>query len=119
MSPARFRGLVSAVLIIGVLTSALLLLVGFVGALAVGWDGSLSGAAASTLDPTDFSGVLGGLVALRPIAFAQAGLLALLATPILRVATSVLGFALENDRLYTAITLVVLAILLASVFAIR
>ncbi|MGH9888408.1 MAG: DUF1634 domain-containing protein [bacterium] len=41
----------------------------------------------------------------------QLGLLALLATPIARVAFSVVAFALERDLLYVGLTLVVLAIL--------
>jgi uncharacterized membrane protein len=44
----------------------------------------------------------------------QLGLLLLIATPIARVAFSVLGFAIERDRLYVAFTLLVLAILLYS-----
>jgi len=55
----------------------------------------------------------------EPLAIAQLGLLVLLATPIARVAVSVVAFALERDRIYTAITLAVLAILLASVFLLR
>jgi len=46
----------------------------------------------------------------------QLGLLLLIATPVFRVAFSVLGFAFERDRLYVAITLIVLAILLYSLF---
>ena len=60
-----------------------------------------------------------GLAALRPVAIAQAGLIVLVATPVVRVATSVAAFALEGDRLYAAITLGVLAILLGSLFLIR
>jgi uncharacterized membrane protein len=119
VSATRFRGVISAVLIVGVAISALLLLIGFVGALAVGWNGSLSGAASTSAAATDFSGVLPGLAALRPIAIAQAGLLVLLATPVVRVAASVAGFALDGDRLYAAITLAVLAILLLSIFVVR
>jgi len=44
----------------------------------------------------------------------QLGLLLLIATPIARVAFSVVGFAIEHDRLYVAFTLLVLAILLYS-----
>ena len=44
----------------------------------------------------------------------QLGLLLLIATPIARVAFSVVGFAIERDRLYVAFTLVVLAVLLYS-----
>jgi len=44
----------------------------------------------------------------------QLGLLLLIATPVVRVASSVLAFALERDRLYVVVTLVVLAVLLFS-----
>lgn len=46
----------------------------------------------------------------------QLGLLLLIATPIARVAFSVVGFAIERDRLYMGFTLIVLAILLYSLF---
>ena len=41
----------------------------------------------------------------------QLGLLVLLATPVARVAFSVVAFALQRDRLYVGVTLVVLAVL--------
>jgi uncharacterized membrane protein len=42
------------------------------------------------------------------------GLLLLIATPVLRVAVSVIGFALDRDRLFVLITLAVLAVLIGS-----
>ena len=42
------------------------------------------------------------------------GLLLLIATPVARVAFSIVAFALEKDRLYVGITVVVLALLLLS-----
>ncbi|MBV9228881.1 MAG: DUF1634 domain-containing protein, partial [Chloroflexi bacterium] len=57
-----------------------------------------------------------GLLIPRPQAIIAVGLLLLIATPIVRVATSVVAFALERDRKYTVITCIVLAILLFSVF---
>lgn len=119
MTPARFRALVSGVLIVGVVTSAVFITVGFATSLVVGWGGSLRGLPAATLPSSDFSGVATGLRELRPIALAQAGLLVLIATPVIRVMASVVAFALEADRLYTAITLAVLAILLVSLFGLR
>jgi uncharacterized membrane protein len=59
------------------------------------------------------------LTALEPAAIAQLGLLTLLATPVARVAVSVVAFALERDRLYAAITTAVLLILLAGIFVLR
>jgi uncharacterized membrane protein len=49
-----------------------------------------------------------------PASLIQLGLLLLIATPVLRVAFSVAAFAIERDRLYVAITLIVLIILLGS-----
>jgi uncharacterized membrane protein len=43
-----------------------------------------------------------------------AGLVLLIATPVVRVAVSVLAFALEGDRRYTIITTIVLLLLLLS-----
>ena len=44
----------------------------------------------------------------------QLGLLFLIATPIVRVGFSVFAFARQKDRLYVAVTLTVLAILIYS-----
>lgn len=119
MTPVRFRALVSGVLIIGVVTSAVLITVGFAASLVVGWDGSLLGLPVRGRPDSDFSGVANSLLKLRPLAMAQVGLLVLVATPVMRVMASVVGFILEVDRLYAAITLAVLAILLVSLFALR
>jgi uncharacterized membrane protein len=54
----------------------------------------------------------------RPENLIQLGLIMLIATPIARVALSVVAFALEKDRLYVAITLIVLACLIASLFGV-
>jgi uncharacterized membrane protein len=120
MNPERFRTMVSLVLTVGVAISAALIGAGFLAALAVGWQGSLLGSTPGvTAAATDFSNLPARLASLEPLAISQLGLLALLATPVTRVAASVVGFALEGDRLYTAITLAVLAVLLASIFLLR
>lgn len=119
MTPDRFRVLVSGVLMVGVVTSAVLMTVAFVASLAVGWDGSLRGLPATTSSASDFSAVAAAVLDLRPIAIAQLGLLVLIATPVVRVMASVVAFVLERDRLYAAITLGVLAILLGSLFGLR
>jgi uncharacterized membrane protein len=119
VTPERFRNVVSLVLLIGVSASAVLIGLGFIAAQAVGWQGSLLGQPPGTAVRTDFRQLPAGLEALRPLAITQLGLVVLLATPVVRVATSVVGFALEGDRLYTAVTLIVLAILLTSLFVLR
>jgi uncharacterized membrane protein len=59
-------------------------------------------------------GVIQSVISGRGQGIIQLGLLLLIATPIARVAFSVVGFAIERDRLYVAFTLIVLAILLYS-----
>ncbi|MBZ5593483.1 MAG: DUF1634 domain-containing protein [Acidobacteriia bacterium] len=68
-------------------------------------------------EPTDLrsvAGILHGVAALRCRDLIQLGLVLLIATPVARVAFSVFAFAMERDRTYVVITLVVLAILLYS-----
>ncbi len=65
--------------------------------------------------PQTLNAVRVGLQIWRPQAFIALGLLLLIATPVLRVAVSILGFALERDRKYVSITVAVLAILLFSI----
>jgi uncharacterized membrane protein len=68
-------------------------------------------------EPSDFRtipGVIRSVVHFRGRGFIQLGLLILIATPIARVAASIVGFGIERDRLYVAFTLIVLAILLYS-----
>ena len=52
--------------------------------------------------------------ALRAQSVIQFGILALIATPILRVAVSLVGFTMERDAKYVGITALVLALLLYS-----
>jgi len=59
-------------------------------------------------------GVIQSVISEEGRGLIQLGLLLLIATPIARVAFSVVGFAIERDRLYVAFTLLVLAILLYS-----
>lgn len=119
MSPERLRLVVSWVLTIGVLISAGFIAIGFAGSFLIGWRGSLVGQPHLDAPITDFGGLVAGIGAMRPQAIAQLGLLVLVATPIMRVLASLVGFALEGDRLYVGITTGVLAILLASALLIR
>jgi uncharacterized membrane protein len=61
----------------------------------------------------------GGIVAraldLRGTGIIQLGMLVLLATPVARVALAAFAFAKQRDRLYVAVTLIVLAVLLYSI----
>lgn len=71
-------------------------------------------------EPAYLRGVPGILSAARELdgpGLIQLGLLVLLATPLARVAFSVLAFALQRDRTYVVVTSIVLAILLYSLAA--
>lgn len=116
---AGFRLLLSRLLLAGVSAAAGLMVIGLLSALVVGWTGSLVGAGPVSHAVGDFSETFAGVMALRPFAIAQLGLLVLLATPVLRVATSVVAFAIEGDRLYALISGVVLTVLLTSIFLVR
>ena len=58
--------------------------------------------------------IVRGAIALRSRSIIQLGLLLLIATPIARVAFSLVGFALERDRTYVLVTAIVLMVLLFS-----
>ena len=78
----------------------------------------LLGRAPPAAFPDTLAQVSAGLKAANPVAIVTAGLLVLLATPVLRVAVSIAAFAIEKDRTYVIITAIVLAILLFSIFGI-
>jgi uncharacterized membrane protein len=61
--------------------------------------------------------IVAGAHALRARSIIQLGLLLLIATPIARVAFSLVAFALERDRTYVVITAIVLTILLYSLIS--
>ena len=63
------------------------------------------------------SSILHGLTHFEALSIIYLGIAILIGTPVLRVALSALGFALEKDVLYTAITLFVLMIILFSVLS--
>ena len=58
------------------------------------------------------AGIVRGALALDSRAVVPLGLLLLIATPVARVALTLVAFALQRDRVYVALTAVVLALLL-------
>lgn len=62
-------------------------------------------------------GIFTGIITLRGRAIIQAGIILLIATPVIRVVFSAIGFVLEKDYLYTGITLLVLLIIFASMLS--
>jgi len=65
----------------------------------------------------DTSGVVNGVLTFRGRAIIQAGIILLIATPIIRVLCSAVGFVLEKDYMYVGITLLVLAIIFISMLS--
>jgi uncharacterized membrane protein len=61
--------------------------------------------------------IVAGAFALQGRSVIQLGLLLLIATPVARVAFSVVAFLIEGDLMYVGFTLIVLAVLLSSLFA--
>ena len=58
--------------------------------------------------------IVSGAIHFRARSIIQLGILVLIATPILRVAFSIVAFAMERDRAYALIGSIVLAVLLYS-----
>ena len=116
ISEQRFESVIGAMLRVGVVLAATVVLTG--GALYLVKYGSVKP------DYRLFRGEANDLRSLREIfghaasghsrALIQLGLLLLIATPVARVAFSVVAYISERDWLYTIITLVVLGILLYS-----
>jgi uncharacterized membrane protein len=70
-------------------------------------------------EPSDLrtiAGVLREALSFQGRGIIQLGLLLLIATPVGRVALSILGFAAERDRMYVGFAAIVLVILLYSLF---
>jgi len=69
-------------------------------------------------EPPDLRGITGIIEVTRDWrgrGFIQLGLLLLLATPVARVAFSIVAFAMQRDWLYVGITAIVLGVLLYSI----
>lgn len=68
--------------------------------------------------PFTWSALVADLTQVRPQGIITLGLLLLIATPVVRVAVSIVTFVVEHDRTYMVITCLVLAILLVSIFGV-
>jgi uncharacterized membrane protein len=60
------------------------------------------------------AGIIRGTFAGQPAAIVQLGLVLLIATPVARVAMSLVAFVLQRDRVYVLVTAIVLALLIFS-----
>jgi len=101
------------ILRVGVILSATIILIGFL--LLIAHSGGISGFGVSIgTFPHTLGQVWSGLLVLRPQAIIASGLLLLIVTPVITVTTSAVAFAVERDRRFVVIALVVLAILITS-----
>ena len=121
----RLERAVSSVLRAGVVTSSLVISAG--AALTLVSSSSLPSARRAlpqlrrgVLHPAGFhlphtvSSVITGVAHGKGPALVMLGILLLIATPVLRVAVSVVGFALDRDRIFMLVTLAVLVVLIGS-----
>jgi uncharacterized membrane protein len=113
---ATVEVIIGNLLRIGVLISATIVVVG--GVIYLARHGSAPASyAVFRGEPDDLrhtSGIVKQVLGGRSRGIIQLGLILLIATPVARVAFSAVAFALEKDRLYFAVTLIVLVILLYS-----
>lgn len=119
MDDRRLETIIGRLLQIGVLASAATVLAG--GALYLVQNHSghvdyrnfvpLGSSAPGSANLLTLSGIVRSAIHFDSLGLIQFGLLLLIATPVARVALAVVGFALERDRLYTVVSLIVLLIL--------
>ena len=116
----RVELLISYLLRVGVITSMVIVFVGTVLTFVHHPDyardaGGLAGIKAGRLDwPRSLGQEITGLEQGRGSAVVVLGLVVLIATPVLRVAVSILVFAYQRDGIFVAMTTLVLALLLIS-----
>lgn len=102
--------IIGKIMRIGVLISALIMLLGFIMFLVTGHSGYPGDSF-----PTALLAIYHGILAFKPYALMMSGVYLLILTPILRVVISIYAFYKENDFLYVKITSLVLLILIISV----
>ena len=109
-SADRVELFIARVLAIGAVLAVGLLVIGIVLMLGAGI--SPDAEAFPVFDPAL---VVGDLLALRPAGFLWAGIVVVIATPVVRVAGELLGFSLRRDRRMALVAAGVLAIIAVSV----
>lgn len=114
----RVEGLIAHLLRAGVVVAALVVIGGAVPYLAQNpWAHVNYRTFHSQPDNLKFvHGIIGTALSGDPRGIMQLGLLLLIATPIARVMSSAVAFAIDGDRMYVGFTLLVLAVLLYSLF---
>jgi uncharacterized membrane protein len=130
---ALMQGVLSKTLLYGVILSTTIIIIGLVymaATYSTGYQCDFTTASLSCLlnynaaviphgdYPNSLAAIVSGLVALKPFAIIELGVVVLLATPVFRVGASLLLFAIEKDRAFVLITLFVLLVLLFSFFVV-
>ncbi|MGJ3975744.1 DUF1634 domain-containing protein [Levilactobacillus brevis] len=106
---AQVQTIIGRILQVGVIFSAIVMLIGLVLFLVSGQSGY-----SGSYVPRRMGLILQGTWQLKPYAIMILGVYCLILTPVLRVVVSIYAFYKEHDRLYVAITTLVLAILLVA-----
>ena len=116
ISDAGIDELIGDLLRVGVIVSSLIVLVG--GGLYLKRHGTeLPGYHMFYGEPSELRSVLGIMKEAYSFSgrgIVQFGLLLLIATPVMRVAFTVVAFMIQRDRIYVGVTLIVLSVLLFS-----
>ena len=99
--------MVSRVLVVGIAIAVVLMAVGLALGIA-----DAEGLPSHVVPLADLPEALGSL---DPAAYLSLGIIALIATPFVRVAGSIVAFARERDRRYVLVTALVLAVMCVSV----
>ena len=118
LSDHALEQIIGRLLQIGVLISALVVVVGGI-ALLVRHGGTPADFGSFRAEPSELStlgGIVRGAYHLDSHAIVQLGLVLLIATPITRVGLTLVAFWWQRDRLYVGITAFVLALLVYGLF---
>ncbi len=102
---------IGKILRVGVFVSTTVIIIGILMFLLSGHSGYAEG-----VWPDKFKEILSGLVEFKALAWLMTGLFLLILTPVLRVVASIVAFAKDGDKLYVAITTLVLIILIVAMF---
>lgn len=111
IKPLELETVISGILRAGVLVSIGLVLLGVLMWVAAGHTGY-----PPEVYPTSLPQVFAGVLAAKPLAVVQAGLLVLILTPVLQVGASVAMFAQERDRVFAVLAACVLVLLVCGTF---
>ena len=115
-SDEKMEQIIGTLLISGVIVAALIVLVGGVLYL-IRYGATLPDYTVFRGEPAELRslfGIVRGALSFQIRSVIQLGLLLLIATPVARVAFSILAFALQRDRTYVIVTLIVFAVLIYS-----